>query len=79
MLTKEQFIKSAQGEFQNDNTNLWVNVEDVQANVTYDHPETEPFENSEKFDNMPFEEAMTDDIFEELYQSYVEQKKEEEN
>lgn len=77
MLTKEQFIKAAQGEFQNDNTNLWVDVEGVQANVAYDHPETEPFENSERFDSLSIEEAMTDETIEELYQSYVEQKKEE--
>ena len=73
MLTKEQFIKSAQGEFQNDNTNLWVDVEGVQANVAYDHPETEPFENSERFDDMPLDEAMNNDTFEELYQDYLDQ------
>ena len=66
-----------QGEFQNDNTNLWVNVDGIQANVAYDHPEAKPFENSERFDSLSIEEAMTDETIEELYQSYVEQKKEE--
>lgn len=77
MLTKEQFIRAVQGEFQNDNTNLWVNVDGIQANVAYDHPEAKPFENSERFDSLSIEEAMTDETIEELYQSYVEQKKEE--
>jgi len=73
MLTKEEFVKAAQGNFENDNTNLWVTINGIQANVSYDHPETKPFENSERFDDMPLDEAMNNDTFEELYQDYLDQ------
>lgn len=71
ILTKEEFIKEAQGSFENDNKNLWVEVEGIDCNVPYDKEESRPFENSDRFDEMPLEEALNDETFDELYNIYL--------
>ena len=71
ILTKEEFIKEAQGSFENDGKNLWVEVEGIDCNVPYDKEESRPFENSDRFDEMPLEEALNDETFDELYNIYL--------
>lgn len=71
ILTKEEFIKEAQGSFENDDKNLWVEVEGIDCNVTYDKEESRPFENSDRFDEMPLEEALNDETFDDLYNIYL--------
>ena len=66
ILTKEEFIKEAQGSFENDDKNLWVEVEGIDCNVPYAKEESRPFENSDRFDEMPLEEALNDEMFDEL-------------
>lgn len=75
ILTKEEFIKEAQGSFENDDKNLWVEVEGIDCNVPYDKEESRPFENSEKFDEMPLEEALSDETFDEFYEIYLKEKR----
>ena len=72
ILTKEEFIKEAQGSFDNDDKNLWVEVEGIDCNVSYDKEESRPFENSDRFDEMPLEEALNDKTFDDLYNIYLE-------
>lgn len=71
ILTKEEFIKEAQGSFENDDKNLWVEVEGIDCNVPYDKEESRPFENSDRFDEMPLEEALNDETFDDLYNIYL--------
>lgn len=71
ILTKEEFIKEAQGSFENDDKNIWVEVEGIDCNVPYDKEESRPFENSDIFDEMPLEEALNDETFDELYNIYL--------
>ena len=71
ILTKEEFIKEAQGSFENDDKNLWVEVEGIDCNVPYAKEESRPFENSDRFDEMPLEEALNDETFDELYNIYL--------
>lgn len=71
ILTKEEFIKEAQGSFENDDKNLWVEVEGINCNVPYDKEESIPFENSDRFDEMPLEEALNDETFDDLYNIYL--------
>lgn len=40
---------------------MWVEVEGIDCNVPYDKEESRPFENSERFDEMPLEEALNDE------------------
>ena len=75
ILTKEEFIKEAQGSFENDDKNLWVEVEGIDCNVPYEVEEKYPFENSDKFDNMGMEEALNDEMFDELYEIYLKEKR----
>ena len=75
ILTKEEFIKESQGSFENDDKNLWVEVEGIDCNVPYDKEESRPFENSERFDEMPLEEALNDETFDELYEIYLKEKR----
>ena len=75
ILTKEEFIKEAQGSFENDDKNLWVEVEGIDCNVPYDKEESRPFENSDRFDEMPLEEALNDETFDELYEIYLKEKR----
>lgn len=75
ILSKEEFIEEAQGNFGNDDTNLWVCVEGVDCNIPYVKEESEPFANSYKFDEMPLEEALSDEIFDELYEIYLKEKR----
>ena len=75
ILTKEEFIKEAQGSFENDDKNLWVEVEGIDCNVPYAKEESRPFENSDKFDEMPLEEALNDEMFDELYEIYLKEKR----
>lgn len=75
ILSKEEFIKEAQGNFENDDQNLWVNVDGIDCNIPYAKEESEPFENGYKFDEMPFEEALNDEIFDELYEIYLNEKR----
>lgn len=75
ILTKEEFIEEAQGSFENDDKNLWVCVEFVDCNVPYDKEESRPFENSDRFDEMPMEEALSDETFYELYNIYLKEKR----
>ena len=74
ILSKEEFITKAQGNFENDDQNLWVKVDGIDCNIPYAKEESEPFENSYKFDEMPFEEALNDEIFDELYELYLKEK-----
>ncbi len=74
ILTKEEFIEEAQGNFENDDKNLWVEVEGIDCNVPYAKEESRPFENSDRFDEMPLEEALNDETFDELYRIYLEEK-----
>lgn len=74
ILTKEEFIEEAQGNFENDDKNLWVEVEGIDCNVPYAKEESRPFENSDRFDEMPLEEALNDETFDELYRVYLEEK-----
>ena len=71
ILTKEEFIKEAQGSFENDGKNLWVEVEGIDCNVPYSKEESRPFENSDRFDEMPLEEALNDETFDDLYNIYL--------
>lgn len=71
ILTKEEFIEEAQGNFENDDKNLWVEVEGIDCNVPYAKEESRPFENSDRFDEMPLEEALNDETFDELYNIYL--------
>lgn len=71
ILTKKEFIKEAQGSFENDDKNLWVEVEGIDCNVPYAKEESRPFENSDRFDEMPLEEALNDETFDELYNIYL--------
>lgn len=71
ILTKEEFIKEAQGSFENDDKNLWVEVEGIDCNVPYAKEESRPFENSDRFDEMPLEEALNDETFDDLYNIYL--------
>lgn len=75
ILSKEEFIKEAQGEFQSDDKDLWVNVEGVDCYVPYTKEESEPFEKSYKFDEMPLEEALRNETFDELYEIYLKEKR----
>lgn len=75
ILTKEEFIKEAQGSFENDDKNLWVEVEGIDCNVPYAKKESKPFENSDKFDEMPMEEALSNETFDELYDIYLKEKR----
>lgn len=75
ILTKEEFIKEAQGSFENDDKNLWVEVEGIDCNVPYAKEESRPFENSDRFDEMPLEEALNDEMFDELYEIYLKEKR----
>lgn len=75
ILSKEEFIKQAQGSFENDDKNLWVEVEGVYCNVPYAKEESKPFENSDKFDEMPLEEALRNETFDELYGIYLKEKR----
>ena len=36
ILTKKEFIEEAQGNFENDDKNLWVKVEGIDCNVPYE-------------------------------------------
>lgn len=75
ILTKEEFIKEAQGSFENDDKNLWVEVEGINCNVPYAKEESRPFENSDRFDEMPMKEALNDETFDELYEIYLKEKR----
>lgn len=75
ILSKEEFIEEAQGSFENDDKNLWVKVEGIDCNVPYETEEKYPFENSDKFDNMGMEEALSDETFNELYEIYLKEKR----
>ena len=75
ILSKEEFIEKTQGNFENDDTNLWVEVDGVDCNVPYAKEENEPFENSYKFDEMPLKEALSDETFDELYEIYLKEKR----
>lgn len=75
ILTKEEFIEEAQGNFENDDKNLWVGVEGINCNVPYDKEESRPFENSDRFDEMPLEEALSNETFDELYEIYLKEKR----
>lgn len=75
ILTKKEFIEEAQGNFENDDKNLWVEVEGIDCNVQYVKEESRPFENSDKFDEMPLEEALNDEMFDELYEIYLKEKR----
>ena len=75
ILTKKEFIKEAQGSFENDGKNLWVEVEGIDCNVQYAKEESRPFENSDRFDEMPLEEALSDETFNELYEIYLKEKR----
>ena len=75
ILTKEEFIKEAQGSFENDDKNLWVEVEGIDCNVPYAKEESRPFENSDRFDEMPLEEALRNETFDELYEIYLKEKR----
>lgn len=74
-LTKKEFIKEAQGSFENDDKNVWVEVEGIDCNVPYEAEEKYPFENSDKFDEMPMEEALSNETFDELYEIYLKEKR----
>lgn len=74
ILSKVEFIEEAQGNFENDDTNLWVCVEGIDCNVQYAKEESEPFANSYKFDEMPLEEALSDETFDELYGIYLKER-----
>lgn len=74
-LSKKEFILASQGKFENDSENLWVFVDGVQANIDFKREEKKPFENSMLFDEMPMEEALNDEYFESLYESYLYEKK----
>ena len=71
ILTKEEFIKEAQGSFENDDKIIWVEVEGIDCNVPYSKEESRPFENSDRFDEMPLEEALNDETFDDLYNIYL--------
>lgn len=73
-LSKVEFIEEAQGNFENDDQNLWVNVDGIDCDIPYAKEESEPFENSYKFDEMPLEEALSDETFDELYGIYLKEK-----
>lgn len=75
ILSKEEFIEEAQGNFENDDQNLWVEVEGVNCNVPYVKEESKPFGNSDKFDEMPLEEALRNETFDELYEIYLKEKR----
>lgn len=75
ILTKKEFIEEAQGNFENDDKNLLVEVEGIDCNVPYAKEERRPFENSDKFDEMPLEEALNDEMFDELYEIYLKEKR----
>ena len=75
ILTKKEFIEEAQGNFENDDKNLWVKVEGIDCNVPYEVEEKYPFENSDKFDNMGMEEALSNETFDELYEIYLKEKR----
>ena len=74
-LSKKEFILESQGKFENDSDNLWVFVDNVQANIEFKREEKKPFENSMLFDEMPLEKALKNKYFESLYESYLEEKK----
>ena len=74
-LSKKEFILETQGKFENDSENLWVFVDNVQANIEFKREEKKPFENSMLFDEMPLEKALKNKYFESLYESYLEEKK----
>lgn len=74
-LSKKEFILESQGKFENDSENLWVFVDNVQANIYFKREEKKPFENSMLFDKMPLEKALKNDQFDLLYESYLEEKK----
>ena len=71
VLTQEEFIKEAQGSFENDDKNIWVEVEGIDCNVPYSKKENRPFENSDRFDEMPIGEALNDETFDNLYNIYL--------
>lgn len=74
-LSKKEFILESQGKFENDADNLWVFVDNVQANIDFKREEKKPFENSMLFDEMPLEKALKDENFESLYESYLQEKR----
>lgn len=75
ILSKEEFIEEAQGSFENDDKNLWVFVDGIDCNVKYAKKESKPFENSDKFDEMPIGEALRNETFDELYDIYLKEKR----
>ena len=74
-LSKKEFILESQGKFENDTDNIWVFVDGVQANIDFKREEKKPFENSRLFDEMPIENALKDENFKSLYESYLQEKK----
>ena len=71
MLSKKEFVKRTQGYFENDDCDIWVHVDGVYVTVPCDVQEKVPYENSEKLDSMPLEQAIKDETFDELYDEYI--------
>lgn len=46
----------------------------LKALIVTDKEESEPFANSYKFDEMPLEEALSDETFDELYGIYLKER-----
>ena len=82
MLSKKQFLEACKGHYYYEESGyykckvgtLYVDFGDEQVGIRWTRHESYPFENAYHFDAMPIEEAMENEVLDELYEEYVAQK-----
>lgn len=73
MLSKKEFITEIQGTIENDDCDVWADIEGIQVCVPHEFEEKKPYELSYKLDEMPLDQALNNDLFNALYENYLDQ------
>lgn len=79
ILSKQQFYSIAKGNFSEDENDLFIypEIQGIQPCLPgyisiESNPDYEPFKTAYRFDDMTFEEAMSDPDYDDLYEDYKE-------